>query len=303
MSRRRPLPPPTWSEDRLEKDREKALAAFIKERGEEGTQVYLATFAETETVVRRLFDVTSDLQEFTGKVFQENADLVESARYLAGPPVSADDLATLVEGQPRRKSLEPELAMRVADVLRSVWDPIRFPWIEAGRKPTKQEREAAIKWTASIWAVERIRTRRRTESSKRQEAAVAESLQAAKFEQVPRLGRMDTLDELARGTFTRETTLAGAKCDVPVRLHDGRLLAIECKVSNSAVNSVKRLTRETGGKARAWKNAFGLQVVTGAVLAGVFTLGNLMDAQENYEISIFWEHDLGPLKSFVRRAK
>ncbi|MGH2771058.1 MAG: XamI family restriction endonuclease [Actinomycetota bacterium] len=57
-------------------------------------------------------------------------------------------------------------------------------------------------------------------------------------------------------------------------------MALECKVSNSALNSVKRLIRETGGKARSWRNAFGLQIVTGAVLAGVYKLGNLLDAQQ-----------------------
>lgn len=103
------------------------------------------------------------------------------------------------------------------------------------------------------------------------------------------------------GSFDESS--AGSKCDVPVRLHDGRLLALECKVSNSALNSVKRLIRETGGKARAWKNAFGLQVITGAALAGVYKLGNLMDAQENYGIAMFWEQDLRPLQEFVAQAQ
>lgn len=302
MARRRPLPPPKWSEARLEQDRQKALAAFIKERGEEGTRAYLAAFNDLQPVVGKLFEASSDLRRFRGKVFEEDPNLVETARYLAGPPVSADDLETLVEGRLGRKKLEPELAKRVADVLRSVWDPIRFPWMAARRKPTSQEREAAINWTAGIWAVERIRTRRRTESSRRQEDAVAKALSDAKYEKGPRLRVMNALDELPRGTFTREVNLAGSKCDIPVRLHDGRLLAIECKVSNSALNSVKRLIRETGGKARAWRNAFGLQVVTSAVLAGVYKLGNLTDAQENYDIAIFWEHDLQRLQDFVSRT-
>ena len=43
-------------------------------------------------------------------------------------------------------------------------------------------------------------------------------------------------------------TVYGAKRDVPVRLRDGRLLAIECKVSNGAKNSWKRLNREIAGR-------------------------------------------------------
>lgn len=302
MPQRRPLPPPAWPEKRLEQDRQEALAAFIEERGKEGTRAYLTAFKETEPIVLKLFQVTSDLLKFTGEVFEQNRELVETARFLAGPPVSADDLETLVGGKLGRKALEPEMAGRIADVLRSVWDPIRFPWVTEGRNPTKLERQAAIQWTAGIWAVERIRTRRRGESSRRQEAAVATALREAKFKEGPRLRIMSTLDELPRGMFTREVNLAGSKCDIPVRLRDGRLLAVECKVSNSALNSVKRLIRETGGKARAWRNAFGLQAVTAAVLAGVYKLGNLIDAQENYEIAIFWEHDLRSLQEFVRRT-
>jgi sulfite reductase beta subunit-like hemoprotein len=226
-----------------------------------------------------------------------------AARYLAGPPISADDLETLVGGGLGRRTPEPDVANRVADVLRSAWDPIRFTWLADERAPRAGERRAAIRWTAGIWAIERLRTQRRTESSRRQEAAVAEALIGCGFEEGSRLRSMDLLDALPRGMFTREVTLAGSKCDVPVRLHDGRLLALECKVSNSALNSVKRLIRETGGKARAWKNAFGLQVVTGAVLGGVFKLGNLLDAQENYGITIFWELRLDALQRFVRRAR
>ena len=73
-------------------------------------------------------------------------------------------------------------------------------------------------------------------------------------------------------------------------------------MSNSSLNSVKRLIRETGGKSRAWRNAFGLQVITGAVLSGVYKLVNLLDAQENYDIAIFWEHALAPLQRFARVA-
>ena len=84
---------------------------------------------------------------------------------------------------------------------------------------------------------------------------------------------------LGRSEFTRETALAGAKCDVPVRLKDGRLFPIECKVSNSEVNSTKRLIRETRGKHNEWRREFGGELMTGAVLAGAFSLINLRQAR------------------------
>jgi hypothetical protein len=59
------------------------------------------------------------------------------------------------------------------------------------------------------------------------------------------------------GEFCGETRLAGTRADVVARLRDGRVMAIECKVSNSAVNSYKRLIHDTGGKAATWYRTLG----------------------------------------------
>ena len=88
---------------------------------------------------------------------------------------------------------------------------------------------------------------------------------------------------------------------MPVGLRDGRFLLTECKVSNSGTNSVKRLNREVGGKAGGWREAFGGRGITAAVLAGVFKLKNLKDAQKD-GVAIFWESDLEPLSDFLRAA-
>jgi hypothetical protein len=301
MRRSSPADPPRWTLEQLEADRELALAAFVAERGREGTEAYRAAFLANRPVVQRLFELTADLREFGGQLFQSEPNLLAAARYLGGPPVSKDDLDTLVGAKLGRR-LDAVLAQRVADVVRSAWDPVRFPWLVASRRPARHEREAAINWTAGIWAVEKLRTLRRTESSRRQEAAVAAALREAAYQQAPRIRLIRTLDEIARGTFCPEAIVAGSKCDVPVRMRDGRLLALECKVSNSSINSVKRLNRETGDKARNWRSAFGRQVITGAVLAGVYKLGNLISAQDDPGIVIFWEHDLAPLRDFVSES-
>jgi len=293
--------PQVWTAEELEEASAAALELFIRERIEEGTEAYEALFNELEPRVGELFDVTADLGDINGPVFEANRGLLEVARYIGGPPVSADDLRTLVNDGLSTRKLSAEVAKRVAATLSEARDPIRFPWIGEGRVPLPEERIAAIRWTTGLLAVEKLRTQRRTESSRRQEQAVAATLEAAEYAQVPRpAANVVTVDALERGTFTREIQLAGSKTDLLVRIHDGRLLAMECKVSNSAINSVKRLVRETGGKARAWREAFGQQVVTCAVLAGVFRLGNLLDAQTNYGVFLVWEKDLGPLAAFVQ---
>ncbi|MDE0068056.1 MAG: XamI family restriction endonuclease [Acidimicrobiaceae bacterium] len=87
-----------------------------------------------------------------------------------------------------------------------------------------------------------------------------------------------------------------------VRLHDGRCLPIECKVSNSSTNSVKRLNNDTAAKASAWIAEFGSgATVPSAVLSGIYKTRNLEQAQDQHLI-IFWAHDLEPLAEFVRSA-
>jgi hypothetical protein len=85
-------------------------------------------------------------------------------------------------------------------------------------------------------------------------------------------------------------------------LRDGRLLALECKVSNGPKNSWKRVNREVGGKAETWRSQFGMQVVTSVVLAGVYHLSCLVAAQDQQKVALFWEHDLTPLAEFLERA-
>jgi hypothetical protein len=148
-----------------------------------------------------------------------------------------------------------------------------------------------------------MRTYQRNTPARAQEAQVSAALTVAGFEPA-RTRSILSLEHIDRGTFTSgECRVGDHKCDRAVRLHDGRLLAIECKVSNSAVNSKKRLNNDVGAKAAAWRKSFGEQLITAAVLAGVYSLGNLTSAQSHDGITILWAHDLDPLIGFVRNGR
>jgi hypothetical protein len=299
--------PPRWSEAELDAERQRSLAAFIGSSGTVG-RTYKERFDETMPIVQRLFDASDNLRSFGSEVFQRERILLDAARYLAGPPVSEDDLKTLVGGSTSPRQLkDDELARKVAEVLRAAWDPMRFPWLASNRRPTASERSTAILWTTGIWAVEQTRTKLRNESSTRQESRVIELLNDLPGFRLGSSRRVITnIDDLERGEFVRRVNLGGTRApnaDVAVRLYDGRLLALECKVSNTAVNSIKRLIRETSGKASTWNRSFGERLITGAVLAGVFKLGNLLEAQNANRVTIFWEHDLLPLRSFLQSAR
>jgi hypothetical protein len=44
-------------------------------------------------------------------------------------------------------------------------------------------------------------------------------------------------------------------------------------------------------------------VIPSAVLVGVFSAANLVNAQDNQGISVFWQHRLSDLADFVKQAK
>ena len=106
-------------------------------------------------------------------------------------------------------------------------------------------------------------------------------------------------DAPGAGEFCRESLLSGRKADFIVGLFDGRIMPVECKVSNSSTNSVKRLNNDAAVKARSWITDLGERhVVPAAVLSGVYKRHNLIDAQRR-GLTIFWAHDLEPMTDWI----
>jgi hypothetical protein len=296
--------PPVWNDATLEAQRRRAVEAFVSERNAEGGESYRAAFRANAALVDALFAATNDLLNFgSGAALAATPALLSTARYLSAPPVSADDLDTLADAHiATRRRLDADLGRKAASIIEAAMDQERFPWLfeVPPRVPTSVERDTALRWTAGLQTVQQIQTGRRGGASRRQEAAVEEVLVALGFAKVARRP-IDATGGLTPGEFCREADAAGAKCDIPIGLRDGRFLFVECKASNSAINSVKRLNRETVGKAGHWRNVFGARAITAAVLSGVFKLSNLQDAQRN-GVAIFWEWDLAPLADFITAA-
>lgn len=296
---------PVWADERLEEDRLQSISRFIEERSALLGPRYQRTLARNIRYVIALFRASDNLLDLaSGQVLADRPSFIDVARYLAGPPISQDVFDVLAgTSLAKRKRLDAELARQAAALLETVLDKKRFPWLFATppRQPTTTERKIAIAWTAGLKTSQEVATELRTESAARQEQAVAEVLDACGFARSQGKS-IAFIDDLEPGTYRRETLVAGTKCDIPIRLHDRRLLLIECKVSNTGTNSVKRLNRECGGKALIWRAAFGQSAICAAVLSGVFRLINLRDAQDSAKLTIFWEHNLEPLVQFLKEA-
>jgi hypothetical protein len=148
-------------------------------------------------------------------------------------------------------------------------------------------------------AAQRIATERRNEGKENQETTVKDYLRTLGFTEAPAAAINTIVKGPQHMQFCAECQLGERKADVVVRLHDTRLMAIECKVSNSATNSVKRLNNDAAVKAEYWIKQFGTaQVVPAAALAGVFKVLNLEQAQAR-GLSLFWSHDLEKLGAFI----
>lgn len=236
------------------------------------------------------------------------ADLMRSEEsrrafcYLTAPPISEDDLKTLANASLSAKALKanPDSANRVRDIVFRILDPHRFPWVEADRDPTQEERKAAVVASAALVAARKVETFRRNDAKDRQEGKVKALLAELGFQEVPKRSIPTAALGPKPGEFMGETPLANAKADVVVGLRDGRILAVECKVSNSAVNSYKRVVHDTGGKATIWYRELGrANVIAAAVLNGVFSPANLDSVQNDKDVFLFWDHRLDDLKAFV----
>ncbi|MDG4603783.1 MAG: XamI family restriction endonuclease [Defluviicoccus sp.] len=299
---------PVWTREQLEADRIESAAAFSKERLEEPLEDYLEAFDEYQGYVEEILETTVDLSALETSALDVLGDtrLLEAFRYLAGPPISQDDLKVLADARSLSKGhLEnsPEVVQRLIAVVRQVLDRRRFAWVVENREPTEAERNAAVMASAALMAASRTQTRRRTLGKDRQEAMVKEALKVLGFTEVPSRKIPNISHAPASGEFCGESVLGNRKGDIIVRLWEHRVMPIECKVSNSSTNSVKRLNNDAAVKATSWKVDFGvLQVVPSAVLSGVYKLHNLLDAQ-NRGLTIFWAHDLKPLTDWITRTK
>jgi len=303
-----------WSAEELSVDAATAVAEFRGRRLGEPLKRYLDAFDASKEgnaeLIARLRDVLS--VEGADSDFVKSLWRTESGRtafrYLGAPPISQDDLETLAEAKLGVASVAAVSAKRqsLMGVMRAILDPRRFPWVGAQRAPTTSELQAAVLATTSLMASQRVQTLRRGDEKSMVEGSVKGLLVGMGW-QLARASSPKGIQNLlndspAENTFHTQVNLGSDNADVVVRLRDGRLLAIECKGSNSEINSRKRLNKEAVQNARAWLARFGGQVVPAVALQGVFKDRYLIESQET-PMLIFWGHRLDDLKQFVEVSR
>jgi hypothetical protein len=308
------LLPPVWTVDDLTRDARASLEAFVARRLGESADRFPYHLKQRRHHLGRLFRLLSgfdpdkpDRDRLSQIVFDD--DLLAALRYVAGPPVSEDDLLVLVTRRPLRLSRqlmdrEPELLDATIKLICSLADSTRFPWLKSGRRPRASELKLAIRATAAMHAFQRLQTERRG-YGKRVEARLADKLQSIGYEKVmsPNKARITAPMHFPRPRkFYGECTVYGRKTDLFIGLADGRVAAVEAKDSSSVVNSVKRVLNDTAAKAEHWHRHAGQVIVPVALLSGVFGVSDLERAQ-SAGLFLVWVHDLSPLEDWLGKPE
>lgn len=302
--------PRNWTPAEPTRDATEARETFRRQRLNEPLGLYSRFFEAFAPLfgdmIDRLPSLAGDpLDSVSIAEIMGDRDACTAFRYLAAPPVSEDDPKTPVETTLSAKALrgDAEQARRVRDTVLQIVDPHRFPWIGERRNPTDRERARAIVASAVLVAARKVEASRRSETGKDQEEAVKAMLRDIGFTEAE-ARNVAILDAApSPGEFCGESKLGDSRADLVVRLHDRRVMPVECKSSNSTVNSFKRIDHEAAGKARARFAGFGKrQIVPVAVIGGVFGPANLEAAQAE-GLAIVWSHRLRDMAEFVESTR
>lgn len=300
------LSPPRWSAEQFAQQLAIAEQIFRKDRMAEPLEDYLENFQQVRAAVENLLETTVDLSQLLAQAQTVLCDLPmqEAVRYLAGPPISADDLKVVADAKLSLSALQDaDMARRIVETVLLGLDRERFPWIGENREPTEAERVTAITSTAALIASRRVMTKRANQAKGDQEQSVKAALTGAGFIEVA-ARTITTLHTAPQsGEFCGESMFGTRKADIIIRLWDHRVMALECKVSNSSTNSVKRLNNDAAVKAKVWIDEFGTaQTVPAAMLAGVYKCHNLEQAQDR-GLTIWWSHDLPTMLDWIEQTR
>jgi hypothetical protein len=302
---------PFWTHAQIVQDCDLSASRFRDRRVRQPLDDYLAEYVAAKAAVDsvvgqldRIFAEPTDQQLLAA--IAGNKALFTALRYLAAPPISEGDLSTLLSSPMSATALRNDsaLAKRLVQLLRTTIDPKRFPWVHEGTEPTPEQLDTATVASAVAATIQRVQTKRRGDETSGSEQAVEDLLIALGFRKRPAPRHsIEAVEDLpAAGEYMTRATLRGHNGDFVIGLFDeGRhRLALECKSSNSSLNSRKRLNKEVVADAKVWAGLG--QVIPGAVLRGVFDPRYAQEAQDTPMV-IFWSHRLDDLRDFIEATR
>lgn len=296
----------SWSDEtELRRLADEAKRVYIESLDPESARLRWHTVLDdvARDFANQLRGALDDDGELTATI-ASSGGITELLRQLTAPPLSQDQFALLCpeyskNAEKKARPVSPEKAQAVAAAFRRWLDPRILEGVAADR---------VIDVAAGplyILARQKFETDRRIQAARAQEQGVIELLDELGFERTSSR-EIDQPWTVGERRYMHKTTFRGAakstaEVDIAVGMSSGRLLAIECKVSNDATNSIKRVN-DVLKKREAWEQGYGRVLTTGAVLSGVIA-GKDVARLSASGVYVFFSHDLESLRHFLAREE
>ncbi|MBO6901856.1 MAG: XamI family restriction endonuclease [Rhizobiaceae bacterium] len=318
--------PTIWTDAQLEAEAQKALEEFVERRLAEPGGKYLAHVSTRRQALVRLFKTLTGVDPenpdpVTVRAILLDAEMFDALRYVTGPPVSEDDLGVLVTRSVRGLNktdikTKDDVPVALLKLICKLADPFRFPWVADRREPTGREVRTALAATATMHAAQSLQTERRGHG-RVVEQRLETRLKDLGFIKIKggkkklKDGEVPLPAFPPRGRVTQpshhpvyphfygECVVYGRKVDLFIALPSGKMIALEAKDSSSGLNSTKRLLNDTAAKAIKYATEAGKNVISVALLSGVFKVADLKSAQEA-GLFLVWAHDLDHFVDWIK---
>ncbi len=226
-------------------------------------------------------------------------------RHLFAPPISQDQLKLILPSYPKgAEKKATKLTKVAADEFAAAFadrrDPTLTAWLGTNSNPSRPQVKKLLHTLTPMISSQIFNTVRRNRLSDDQERAVEDLLAAKGWTKTPSTIVNNTSD-IAPEHFMRKarckTRTATKEVDIACGVNPSLIMAMECKVSNDATNSVKRVS-DVMDKTKAWNDQWGGFIQTAALLQGVIAykdVARLLDSN----VLVFWSHDLQPLSDWL----
>ena len=227
-------------------------------------------------------------------------------RQLFAPPISQDQLKLILPSYPKgaekaASRLSNAAANEFAAAFMERRDPGLTAWLGTHANPTRRQIRKLLHTLTPMISSQIFNTVRRNQMSGDQENAVESLLTEKGWVGAASVTISNTADlppkHFMRNTRCKSSKTATKEVDVACGVSASLIMAMECKVSNDATNSVKRVS-DVMDKTKAWKEQWGGFIQTAALLQGVIAfkdVARLLDSG----VLVFWSHDMQPLSDWL----
>ncbi len=248
---------------------------------------------------------TKGLRDISGAL-ERSGSLLAVLRHLSAPPISQDQAELLVlrykkafEKPGRKVSRSDAIALESAFLAR--FDRSLTRWLATNHAPSHAQIRKILDSLAPMMCNQVFVTERRNRVAEEQELAVCKQLVALGLERIPSTSVEQTSDLVAL-TFMRKTKCKASKTgskevDIAIGFKGPLIVAMECKVSNDATNSIKRIN-DILAKHTSWRNKWGDFIQTAAMLQGVIKFKEVRRLTD-VGVKVFWSHDLETFSKWV----